>query len=165
MLDEYLQIVGGPGKIRVYDVHGWDTNKVEDLLAAIGGVGLVVFDMLDNVKWKDGRADARTDQLLEAQYQWARELSVAVDAPVIVTSQVSQDGAGLQFPALHMLKDSKTGKQGACDVVLMIGKSDDPLLNHNRFLSVPKNKLEREGQPPLMESVIFDRARGIYIEA
>ncbi len=82
----------------------------------------------------------------------------------MATSQVSTDGAGLQFPDMHMLKDSKTGKQGACDVILMIGKSADPLIEYQRFLSVPKNKLKIEGAEPLRDEVSFNPDRGIYIE-
>jgi replicative DNA helicase len=44
-----------------------------------------------------------------------------------------------------MLKDSKTGKQGACDFMLMIGASNDPSLGGVRYLGMPKNKLRREG--------------------
>ena len=53
----------------------------------------------------------------------------------------------MQFPTLGMLKDSKTGKQGACDFQLMIGASNDPNLSGLRYLSLPKNKLRREGTP------------------
>ena len=123
-----------------------------------------MMDMIDNIKFPGLRADARTDQVLEAKYQWARELSVKYDAPVIETSQVSTEGAGLQFPEMHMLKDSKTGKQGACDVILMIGRSNDPMLEYQRFLSVPKNKLKIEGSAPLRDEVLFNPDRGVYIE-
>lgn len=164
MLDEYLSIVGSRDKLRVYDIHGWSSYQVEELLETVGDIGAVVFDMLDNVKFPVSRAEQRTDQVLEAMYQWARELSVKIDAPVIATSQVSTEGAGMQFPELHMLKDSKTGKQGACDVVLMIGQSADPLLENSRFLSVPKNKLKIEGSLRLDAEVLFDKDRGRYIE-
>ena len=51
------------------------------------------------------------------------------------------------WPTLGMLKDSKTGKQGACDFMLMIGASNDPNLNGVRYLGMPKNKLRRPGAP------------------
>ena len=51
----------------------------------------------------------------------------------------------MQFPTLGMLKDSKTGKQGACDFQLMIGASNDPNLAGVRYIGLPKNKLRREG--------------------
>lgn len=46
-----------------------------------------------------------------------------------------------------MLKDSKTGKQGACDFIIMLGASNDPGLASQRFIGLTKNKLRREGKP------------------
>jgi replicative DNA helicase len=40
-----------------------------------------------------------------------------------------------------------TGKQGACDFILMIGSVDDPGYANARFIGLPKNKLRREGSP------------------
>jgi replicative DNA helicase len=51
------------------------------------------------------------------------------------------------FPTLGMLKDSKTGKQGACDFQLMIGATNDPMMASHRYMGLPKNKLRREGAP------------------
>jgi replicative DNA helicase len=70
---------------------------------------------------------------------------VKYDCIGLATSQISNEGDGLQFPSLGMLKDSKTGKQGACDFQLMIGASNDPGLAPVRWLGLPKNKLRREG--------------------
>ena len=164
MIDEYIQHMGGNNKLRVYDIHGWDVMRVEELLEAIGDVGLVVFDMLDNVKFPGLKSEARTDQVLEQMYQWARELSVMIDAPIIATSQVSRDGCGMQFPEQHMLKDSKVGKQGACDLIIMVGKSADPMLEHSRFISTPKNKCGRDDGQALRDEVLFDSPRGVYRE-
>ena len=40
-----------------------------------------------------------------------------------------------------------TGKQGACDFIMMIGASSDIGLVNSRFISLPKNKLGLEGKP------------------
>jgi replicative DNA helicase len=101
--------------------------------------------MIDNIRGFG--SEARTDLQLEEMYKWARERSVKYDAIGLATSQISAEGDGLQFPTLSMLKDSKTGKQGACDFQLMIGASNDPNLEYSRYLSLPKNKLRRDGQP------------------
>jgi replicative DNA helicase len=62
-----------------------------------------------------------------------------------------------------MLSNSKTGKAGAADFILMVGASDDPLLRNSRWLSLPKNKLARSGGPkdPRVE-VTFDGARSRF---
>jgi replicative DNA helicase len=96
-------------------------------------------------------------------YQWVRMLSVKYDRPMLATSQISAEGDGLQFPTLGMLKDSKTGKQGAAEFILPIGATNDPNMAGSRFVSLTKNKLHRHGGPkdPRCE-VIFDGERGRY---
>jgi len=140
--DQYNTAMGMPWRIRVFDIHGMDTYAVERIIEQ-NNAGIVVYDMIDNIR---GFGDAtRTDLGLEKMYQWARELCVKYDCIGIATSQISNEGDGLQFPTLPMLKDSKTGKQGAVDVQLMIGSSNDPGLAGVRYISLPKNKLRREG--------------------
>jgi replicative DNA helicase len=117
--------------------------------------------MIDNIR---GFGDmARTDLMLEEMYKWARERSVKYDCIGLATSQISNDGDGMQFPTLGMLKDSKTGKQGACDFQLMIGASNDPGLAGSRFISLPKNKLRRpDGASDPRAEVVFDAVRARY---
>jgi replicative DNA helicase len=138
----YAEIVGNLHRIRIVDVHGLDTYAVENILKE-NNAGIVVYDMIDKIR---GFGDAaRTDLGLECMYDWARELGVKYDRIGLATSQISNEGDGLQFPSLGMLKDSKTGKQGACDFQLMIGASNDQNLAGLRYLGLPKNKLRREG--------------------
>ena len=106
--------------------------------------GGVIYDMIDHIKGFGG--EARTDLMREEMYKWAREKCVKHDCIGLATSQISADGEGLQFPNMSMLKDSKTGKQGACDALIMIGKSNDEGLQGQRFIGLPKNKLRRDGK-------------------
>ena len=162
--EEYIKEMGNVDRVRIYDIHGKNNVHLEEILEGIGmeNVGGIVIDMLDNVKFPT-RPDAREDQRLEQLYQWSRELGVNYNCPVFVTSQISNEGAGLMFPSDHMLKDSKTGKQGACDGIIMLGASDDPMLVNKRGLSMPKTKSKRAGKQDLREEVLFDADRGRYI--
>lgn len=144
LIDAYAEAVGRPDKIKVFDVHGYSTSQIEAIIDE-HKAGLVVADMVDHFKGFGG--EARTDLVLEEMYKWFRERCVKFDCIGFASSQISNDGDGLQFPTLGMLKDSKTGKQGACDFQLMIGASNDPMLASARFLGLPKNKLRREGGP------------------
>ncbi|AXN53760.1 hypothetical protein SPS_49 [Sphingomonas phage Scott] len=160
---DYLEALGGRDCIRILDVHDFYSNEVEDIIRAYPPA-LVIFDMIDNIKF-GGLANnngQRTDQLLEAMYQWGRVLAVKHDCPVLATSQISAEGAELAYPLQHMLKDSKTGKQGAADFIMTIGfQSATP---DNRFLGLNKNKLAREGGPKRLEAnVVFDGQRGRYV--
>lgn len=148
--------------IRIMDVHDFWNHEVEDIIRA-ASPALIVFDMIDNIKFGGGANNngQRTDQLLEAMYQWGRVLGVKHDCAVMATSQVSADGENMQYPLLGMLKDSKTGKQGAADAIITIGYQAD--FPDARFIGTTKNKLAREGAPksPRCE-VVFDGTHGRY---
>lgn len=165
--EEYRQALGGRGgALRIFDIHGMTNVEVEDLIRQ-HRPALILFDMIDNINFV-GMANnngQRTDQLLEAQYQWARVLGVKNDCITMATSQISADGDGMQWPTLPMLKDSKTGKQGAADLIITIGTVNDPILAKSRYMGTTKNKKVRTGMPasPLTE-VLFDGDRGRYLE-
>lgn len=138
----YEKKVGRWDRIRVFDIHGYHVGQVEAILEH-NDPGIIVFDMIDNVRGFQG--EARTDLQLEEMYKWARERAVKYNCVVLATSQISVEGENKQYPPMSALKDSKTGKQGACDFLLMIGAVDDPNLEYSRYLSLPKNKLRRDG--------------------
>jgi len=140
----YSDRVGAWNKIRIVDIHEKDSFTVEQIIER-NNPGVVIYDMIDHIR---GFGDMpRTDLQLEEMYKWARTISVKHNLIGIATSQISNDGEGLQYPPQGCLKDSKTGKQGACDWILMIGASNDPNLNNVRYLGLPKNKLRRQGAP------------------
>jgi len=163
----YAEAVGGRmGVLRVMDIHDWWNHEVEDLFKQYNPA-LVIFDMIDNIKFGGSALNngQRTDQLLEGMYQWARLMGVKYDFASIANSQVSADGDGLQYPSLGMLKDSKTGKQGAADVIIVGGAVNDPMLENSRYWGTTKNKKGRTGQrrSPNAE-MLLDPDRGRYVE-
>jgi len=144
----YADAVGGANRIRVMNIHGFDSYEVEAILNRCNP-GLIVFDMVDNIKFggKSSNGGERTDQILEAMYQWARLLGVKHDSVVIATSQTSSAADGIAYPTQPMLKDSQTGKQGAADAIVTMGMVNDPAYVNSRFIGVTKSMLRREGQP------------------
>ena len=164
---DYAAALGGRGgTLRVFDIHGMNNVEVEDLIRS-HKPALVLFDMIDNIQFNGmtNNNGQRTDQLLESMYQWARMLGVKYDTAVMATSQISADGDGERWPTLPMLKDSKTGKQGAADVIITLGTINDPAMSHFRYIGTTKNKKVRTGVPssPTAE-VTFDGDRGRYKE-
>jgi len=128
----------------VVNIHGRDAFTVEQIIDR-NNAAVVVYDMIDHIR---GFGDMpRTDLQLEEMYKWARVVSVEHEVIGLATSQISNEGDGLLYPTLGMLKDSKTGKQGACDFMLMIGASNDPGMQGVRYMGMPKNKLRRPGGP------------------
>lgn len=157
---QFLKYMKRFDKVRIVDVHGLSNSQVELIIEA-NNAGIVIYDMIDNI---GGFGDAaRTDLKLEYMYQWARERAVKYDAIGLATSQISSEGHDLRFPGLSMLKDSKTGKQGACDFQLMIGSVSDPLLRTSRFIGLPKNKLRLPDGPSSPDKeVTFDAVRSRF---
>lgn len=159
----YSEAIKGPReRIRIFDIHDFWNHEVEDIVRQTPPA-VILFDMVDNIKFGGSvnNNGQRTDQLLEAMYQWARVMGVKHDCVVLATSQVSADGENLCYPMLGMLKDSKTGKQGAADFILTIGYQQD--FPNQRYLGLTKNKLAREGAPksPKIETVM-DGLRSRY---
>lgn len=162
---DYLAATGArPDIIRIFDVHDFWNHEIEDIIRTTNPA-IIVFDMVDNIRFggDTNNNGQRTDQLLEAMYQWARVIGVKYDCVTIATSQISADGENLRYPFMSMLKDSKTGKQGAADAILTIGfQTDFPT---DRYLGLPKNKLAREGGPKQPSiTVTFDGSRGRFRE-
>ena len=163
--NEVLDAWGGRRVVTVYDVHDRPMSYLENIIRRTNPAVIVV-DMLDNVPFDGtvGNGGQRTDQILEAAYQRARIWAVKYKALVLAASQLSAEAAGNLYPGLHMLSNSRTGKAGAADFVLMLGHSDDEMLKNSRWFSLPKNKLARSKGPkdPRIE-VLFDGPRSRFI--
>lgn len=158
---------GDENWIQVVDIHGFTNFDVEEVIRK-KNPGLVVFDMIDNIRFSGLGANGseRTDQKLEAMYQWARECCVKYGFPAIAASQLSNDAEGLRIPLLGMLKDSKTGKQGACDFIICGGY--DPSMPNSRWISLSKTKLNMEGcpqSPDVPVTIDVDRGRLLMPES
>ena len=60
------------------------------------------------------------------------------------------------YPGYGALKDSKTSVQGAVDIMLMMGKLNDPSMAGLRGISTVKNKFNLPGKPETVQGdVIF----------
>ncbi len=158
----YGDVVGDPFKIRIKDIHGFNIGQVERIIEE-QNPSIVVYDMVDNIKGFGG--EARTDLALEKMYQQVRELAVLYEHVALATSQISADGDGLLYPLQHMLKDSKTGKQGACDFQIMLGANNDPAMESMRGVGIVKNKLQMPNAPSdPREEVHFNKLTSRYQE-
>lgn len=163
--NKYINIIGAMDNIRIYDIHGRDHMYLERIIDN-DKPAIVVWDMLDNVKGFYGsKGNDRKDQQLEALYQWARECSVKYDFLSLPTSQISVEGSNIQWVPDSMLKDSKTGKQGACDAIITIGSVDKIGFENSRFIYVPKTKSSPvKGFPAdCRTEVVFDGGRSLYL--
>lgn len=164
-IDIFNTTIGGPDKLRIYDVHGKDYSYLERIMEN-DNPAVCVFDMLDAIVGTPGRhGDCREDERLEALYQWARNCSVQYDFLSLPTSQVSAEGHGLQWIPQSALKNSKVAKQGACDAIITIGKDPDPKYEFSRFMYIPKTKFTpAEGYSASCQTeVVFDPPTARYL--
>lgn len=156
----YEKVVSRWNKIQIINAHEYNTAQIEHILENTNP-GIVLYDMIDNIRGFE--SEQRGDMKLEEMYKWARAKCVKYNCIGLATSQISAEGKGLMYPDMSMLKDSKTGKQGACDFILMIGSSEAEHLRDARYLSLPKNKLRRAGAAAyLRQEVHFDWRRSRY---
>lgn len=99
--------------------------------------GLIIFDQLDKVEgFNNDREDLRIGKL----YEWARRVAKRY-CPIIAVSQVDGTGEGEKWIHMNQLRGSKTDKVGEADAIITIGKSNEPGMDLDRFIHVPKNKL------------------------
>ena len=131
----YLEKTKGNIRI-VYDTQ-LQRSTVERILKT-HGAGLIIFDQIDPIK---GFKADRDDLELTAIYEWARSLAASY-APVIGVCQAGQSGDGKRWLTMNDVANSKTGKQGAADFILGIGKAPDDGLETFRYFHLSKNKLQ-----------------------
>ena len=165
LLAAYEEAIKAPhDRIRIIDVHSWWNWQIEALIEQ-HNPKIVVFDMIDKIKFAGLSLDggARRDEILEAMYDWARELGVKYNLMPIATSQISVEGEGIAYPDKSMLKDSKTGKQGSADTIMMLGHSNDPMLVNSRYVSTPKTKSKKEGVELPRAEFSFNIDRGLFL--
>lgn len=159
-----IQALGGWESVLVMNVHDKPISYLEDLVRRIRP-SMVWTDMLDNCPF-DGsvkNGGMRTDQILEAMYQRQRMWAVLYDCITVATSQLSADADGELYPKMVHLANSKTGKPGAADFIVMSGFHPEEQYNNNRWISLPKNKLVRAGhKKDPKECVQFIGDRGRY---
>lgn len=135
----YLDLYGGYDPIRLLDKADCSTGEVSSALKRSGDYGLIVIDMVSKLHGYTTRGDETTRQGL--LFNWARETSKTY-APLITVAQLSGDAEGVEYPTMGMIYFSRTAMQAELDALVMIGKSNDPTREYERYLGVVKNKAE-----------------------
>lgn len=159
LIPRYTAAVGGtPDIIRVKDMHGASLAQVEQVVESCRPA-VVVFDMIANFRLGSAVNGSNKADAVEQMWQEVREMAVRHDFIAISTVQISAEGGNMLHPPYSALKDSKTGIQGATDVILMVGSLDNPTMQTIRGLSTPKNKFAVAGkQSYVMGEVYFNGA-------
>ena len=154
--EEYAKVVGDVDRIRVKDVHGASLAQIEQIIESTRPC-VVVVDMVSNVRLSGGSGNRAEEA--EDKWQRLREMAVNHDCIMIGTVQISAEGANMLYPPASAMANSKTGVQGAVDIILTLGALDAHEMQKLRGLAINKNKFPMPGRPAYVESeVIFDAA-------
>jgi len=102
-------------RVSIRDVHRDNLKALEKHVSK--ETGFILIDMLDNLP----KSGDKTHQVLEERYQWVRMIGAEFNAVTMSTTQLSAEADGLLYPEMSMAAESKTGKQGACDIFITIG--------------------------------------------
>ena len=137
ILSRFSHLKQETGNIIIRDIHGCDLKTVEALVIEEKPT-LVIVDMLDHI-----RSNALSQALkVEALAVGVRELAAKHGFVLIHTAQLDETAKEVDWPKDNQIKDSKTAKQGAVDIILLLAGDPNKEL---RLLSIGKNK---EGQFP-----------------
>lgn len=148
-------------RILVKDMHGATLGQIEQVVEELNPC-VVVYDMLANFRMPSAGGGNKTDAL-EQMWQEVREQAVRHDFVAFPTVQISADGDDQMYPPYSALKDSKTGIQGATDVILMMGALNSIEMDSVRGFSTPKNKRQMQGTPSNTPGqVFFDKERCVF---
>ena len=155
----YESVVGRVDRIRVKDMHGASFAQIEQVIEAMRPC-VVVWDMMANFRLGSSSGGGNKADEIEEKWQVAREMAVRHDFVSLGTVQISNEGGNMLYPPYSALKDSKTGIQGATDLIVMMGALDTPEMASLRGLSTPKNKYQMPGKPSHVQSeVYFDASK------
>lgn len=160
LISRYTEAIGGvPDLIRVKDMHGASLAQIEQVIEA-NNPSVVIGDMIGNFRGGSGSSGGSKAEMIEQLWIDWREIMVRHDVVGLGTIQISVEGGNMLYPPYSALKDSKTGVQGATDVILMLGSLDNPDAATMRGLSSPKNKFAAPKKPSCFQTPLyFDGAR------
>ena len=160
LIPKYTAAMGGrKDRVRIKDMHGANLAQIEQVIEAMKPC-IVITDMPANFKLPGGGNGGNKADEIEQKWQELREMAVRHDFIHFGTCQISTEGGNMLFPPYSALKDSKTGIQGATDIIIMMGALDSAGQQVLRGLSTPKNKYAMAGQRSHVEGEVqFDAAR------
>lgn len=159
LVPNYEKAIKGPrNTIRIKDMHGATLPELEQVIEAVKPA-VVAFDMVANYRLPGAGGSGNKADEVEEKWIQIREMAVRHNFISFGTVQISDLGGDQLYPPYNALKDSRTGIQGATDIILMMGALDDARSQSLRGLSTPKNKFAMSGkQSHCMGEVMFDGA-------
>ena len=122
------------------DAQGWDITTLEAYLAQ-EKADVVIVDMADKISLTE-KYNSGHERLRELYYR-LREAAKTYDCAVLGLSQASAEAEGKTRITMSMMEGSKLGKAAESDIMLGLGKMDNPgdPDDSTRWITVMKNKI------------------------
>ncbi len=138
--DAYARYSGIRDRLIFQDAQGWDISVLESYLAHTEP-DLVIIDMADKIALTE-RFNSGHERLRELYYR-LREAAKTYNCALIGLSQASAEAEGRTRITMSMLEGSKLGKAAESDIMLGLGKMDNPddPDDSTRWITVMKNKI------------------------
>lgn len=136
----------------------------EDILALVEkykNIKVLVIDIADHVLFRKS-GDMAGHERLEELYRRLRSLSNTYNINVITVAQAAESASDKKHLYMEHMANSKTGKPGALDYAIGIGKTNNSSEDNLRWISIPKNKIGCTVSS--INAVYFDKLRGRYSE-
>lgn len=163
-MEQYHDVIKGPGRIKVRPIHGMSVMEVDALIAEYEPC-MIVFDQLSKIGGFDseGNGAERLAKLFAHGRYWAQRY----EAPVMTSIWADATAHNQLYVSDSQLHGSKVGAVGEADAIITLGRNmDDPTQAHLRGVYVPKNKLP--GEDPAYRNIQFmvslDAERAQFIE-
>lgn len=138
--EEYKTYMGDKS-IEIYHKNDISMEEIESILSS-QKYWLIAINVLEKIKGFNNLDDVTRRQKLA---EWCRKLANTYGA-VFAVIQAGDSAEGVKYLNQNQLYGSRTGVQGEIDVLLMIGKSNDPGEEFNRYISICKNKKPTTGR-------------------
>jgi replicative DNA helicase len=132
----------------------------EDIIALLEktpNVRVLVCDIADHITFRKS-GDMANHERLEELYRRFRNISNSYGVSILTSAQAAEAASDRKHLFMEHMANSKTGKPGALDYAIGIGKVNDN--EEMRWLSIPKNKRGTTVTP--INPIMFDRERGRY---
>ncbi len=141
----------GLGNITFRDLDPGTPAQVESAVRQVHP-RLVIVDQMRNIMSKGDSATVRMEDVQKAFRAMAKRHRFAC----ISVTQAGDSASGKTFLQMGDVDNSNTGVQGACDVMIGVGATDQMVDTPRRGLAFPKNKLGHVHEGVI---VSFDKAR------
>lgn len=136
--EDYVTAMNGMwDRIRVVDKSDLHIKDIEYFLDKYPA-SLIIIDQLWKVKGFETKSTndvGNITNLFSRAREWAKSV-----APVITVNQCDGSAEGQKWINMSQFYMAKTAIQGEADVILMLGRTNDPTEQSMRFLNIPKNK-------------------------